>query len=675
MIPTLGYYSLIISAIFSLYTFVIVIFGINFKSYPLVKSSKNSLIVSSVFVTLSSLLLLYSFIKRDFSIEYIYQHSNRSLSLTYTISAFWAGQKGSLLFWGWTLSLFNAVLILSNRKKDIEFFPYVISIVSFVQFFFLFVLIRVADPFSKTFDSVTGKSFVPPDGYGLNPLLQNPGMIWHPPTLFIGYVGYTIPFAFAIAALISKKLDNEWIKSIRRWSLFSWFFLSLGILLGAQWAYVELGWGGYWAWDPIENASLMPWLVGTAFLHSAMIQEKKEMLKIWNMALIILTFTLCIFGTFLTRSGVLSSVHAFGETGVGPYFISFIVLCLLGPFLLLIIRKNYLKNQNEMESMISKESMFLFNNFVLVGIFFVTFWGTMFPVFSELITGSKLTLGISYFNKVNVPLGIILLILMAICPLISWGKTSLQNFKKNFIFPIIVSGVLTVIFYAMGVRKIIALIPAAFIVFVIMAIFMELFRGTVVRKENTGRNYFISFFTLIWKNKRRYGGYIVHIGIVMMYVGMTGIGAYSLEKDTKGIKPGETFEIGRYKLLYEDIKYLPSNTKEIVYAQLKVYKNNKPLYRLRPEKNFFPNSEQPSTEVSIASTLLEDLYVILGGYNLNSGVASFKVLVNPLVIWMWLGGIVIFIGTVIAFWPNGKKINPAVNSAVNFNIENNQEIK
>ncbi|MFH1287784.1 MAG: cytochrome c-type biogenesis CcmF C-terminal domain-containing protein [bacterium] len=525
--------------------------------------------------------------------------------------------------------------------------------VLFSQIFFLFLLIRAANPFTKVIDSVTGMSFVPLDGYGLNPLLQNPGMIWHPPTLFIGYVGYTIPFAFAIAALISKKLDAEWIKNIRRWSLFSWFFLSVGILLGAQWAYVELGWGGYWAWDPIENASLMPWLVGTAFLHSAIIYERKGMLKAWNLILIILTFILCVFGTFLTRSGVLSSVHAFGETGVGPYFIGFISVCLTGSFLLLIIRKNHLKSVNEMESMVSKEGMFLFNTFVLVSIFFVTFFGTMFPVFSEIFTGTQLTVGQSYFNKVSIPLGIILLILMAVCPLIPWGKASPRNFKKNFSLPVIVSGISSVVFYIMGIRKIIALIPFTFIVFVIMTIFMEFYKGTTARRRNTGKNYFTSFFTLIWKNKRKYGGYIVHIGIVLMYIGMTGIGAYSIEKD-KTLRLGESFEIGKYKLVYDDFQNIPSDTKEVYRALLTIYKDNKPLFRMRPEKNFYPNHEQPTTEVAIASNLSEDLYIILGGYNPDTGTASFKVFINPLVIWMWLGGIVIFIGTAIAFWPDKK---------------------
>ncbi|MDD5771850.1 MAG: heme lyase CcmF/NrfE family subunit [bacterium] len=655
MITTIGYYSLIISAVFALYTFIAVIFGIKFKSYSLVESSKNGLLVSFIFVSITSFALLYSLLNRDFSIEYVYEHTSRTLSLLYTISAFWAGQKGSLLFWAWIMALFNAVLILTKRKKEIEFFPYVISIISFIQFFFLFVLVRVADPFTRVMDTTTGKMFTPPDGYGLNPLLQNPGMIWHPPTLFIGYVGYTIPFAFAIAALISKKLDNEWIKDIRRWSLFSWFFLSLGILLGAQWAYVELGWGGYWAWDPIENASLMPWLVGTAFIHSAMIQEKKEMLKTWNMVLIILTFILCVFGTFLTRSGVLSSVHAFGETGVGPYFISFISLCLAGSLLLLIIRRKYLKNQNEMESMISKENMFLFNNFILFSIFFVTFWGTMFPVFSELFTGVKLTVGQSYFNKANVPLGTLLLILMAVCPLISWGKTSPQNFKKNFLLPVIISGISLVVFYILGNRKIIALIPSIFVVFVIMAIIVEFYRGTIIRHQNTGKNYFTSFFALIWSNKRRYGGYIVHIGIVMMFVGMIGIGAYSIEKDVENIKIGSTIEIGKYKLTYDDLQAVEHPDKQSVYAVLTVYKNNKSIYKLRPEKGFFPNHEQPTTEVAIATTLLDDLYVILNGYNANTGNATFRVLINPLVVWMWLGGIVIFIGTTIAFCPNRKK--------------------
>ena len=399
----------------------------------------------------------------------------------------------------------------------------------------------------------------------------------------------------------------------------------------------------------------MPWLAGTAFLHSVMIQEKKEMLKTWNMVLIILTFTLCIFGTFLTRSGVLSSVHAFGETGVGVYFISFIILCLGGSIILLINRKNLLKNQNEMESMISKESMFLFNNFIFISILFVTFWGTMFPVFSELFTGTKLTVGQAYFNKANVPLGILLLILMAICPLISWGRTSIQNFNNNFLMPVIVSSISLIVFYIMGVRKIFAIIPSVFVVFVLMAIVMEFYRGTVVRHKNTGKNYFVSFFAMIWSNKRRYGGYTVHIGIVMMFIGMIGIGAYSLQKDVENVAIGKIMEVGKYKLTFDDLRTEQYPNKQIVYAVLTVYENNKPIYVLKPEKGFFPNHEQPTTEVAIASTLIDDLYVILRGYNVNTGRATFTIYLNPLVIWMWLGGIAVFFGTTIAIWPNRKK--------------------
>ncbi|MEM7828283.1 MAG: cytochrome c-type biogenesis CcmF C-terminal domain-containing protein, partial [Candidatus Aenigmatarchaeota archaeon] len=499
--------------------------------------------------------------------------------------------------------------------------------------------------------------FLPENGQGMNPLLQNPGMIFHPPTLYLGYVGFTIPFAFAIAALITGQLGEGWLKSTRGWIIFSWYTLGIGILFGANWAYQVLGWGGYWAWDPVENASLIPWLTGTAFLHSIMIQEKRGMLKIWNMVLIILTFLLCIFGTFITRSGVISSVHSFARSSIGYYFIIFILVSCVYSFWLVGKRKEELTSERPLDSLLSRESSFLFNNLILVGAAFAVFWGTVFPIVSEAVRGTKVTVGPPFFNRIMTPIGFALLLLTGICPLISWNRATWSNFKKNFLIPSIFTVIFFVILYVAGIRHIKAAVSFSLCFFVFITILLEYYRGTRARMQVVGEGIIRAFVNLNLKNRRRYGGYLIHIAMLMIFAGITGSSAFSIEKEVV-LRKGESVEIKNYKITYSDFKIERKMNKFVAQAELLVMNNEKNIGTMKPVKAFYFNQmDQPVSEVSIRTGLKEDLYAILAGYDEFGKTAVFKFLVNPLVIWIWLGGVVMTAGTLLAVWPE-KKRNP-----------------
>ncbi|MBI5182825.1 MAG: heme lyase CcmF/NrfE family subunit, partial [Nitrospinae bacterium] len=676
MMTEIGEFSIFIAFVVSIYAFIVSIIGTRRERRELLVSAENTIYIVCILIIIASSALIYAFVTRDFSIEYVYSYSNRDLPIFYTISAFWGGQKGSLLLWELLLSIFGSIVLLQNRHKNRELMRYVILIIMAINTFFIGLMIFSSNPFERL-------PYIPEDGRGLNPLLQNPGMIFHPPFLYLGYVGFTIPFSFAISALMCKELSDTWIKTTRGWTITSWFFLSLGNLSGAWWAYRVLGWGGYWAWDPVENASFMPWLVGTAYLHSVMVQEKKDMLKVWNMFLIVLTFILTIFGTFITRSGLIKSVHAFDETTLGYYFLVFMCITILFSGLLILDRLPMLRSKNELDSFISRESSFLFNNLILVGITFATFWGTIFPLISEAVRGVKITVGSPFYNQVNLPFGMALLFLTGICPLIAWRKASARNLMKNFLRPFIISIIGGVILFLLPFifqvmhRDIslslhdfprspftfpihlspftlhlpnMAWISLTLSIFVISTIISEFYKGTMVRREMTGENIFRSLFMLISRNKRRYGGYIIHIGVVFMFIGITG--SYFTTEVQKTLKIGESISVKDYRLTYEDISYnTPYPNKDEVIATLSVEKNGKKIWRARPEKEFFANWEQPSTIVDILSTLKEDLYIILGGFQEDS-TASFKVIVNPLLKWLWIGGIVISLGTLVVMWPD-----------------------
>ncbi|MFQ5798626.1 MAG: heme lyase CcmF/NrfE family subunit [Bacteroidota bacterium] len=619
--------------------------GGRWRRADMTASAERSAVALFVLSSILMAALIYAFVSRDFSLKYVASYSNRTLPMFYTVSALWAGQAGSLLLWGWLLSLFSAVVVWQNRRKNREVMPYVLGILLATAFFFLGLMVYTTSPFE----------FLPrpvADGSGLNPMLQNPGMVIHPPTLYLGYVGFSVPFAFAIAALLANRLDTQWIRTTRRWTLFSWLLLGLGNLFGAQWAYEELGWGGYWAWDPVENASLMPWLTGTAFLHSVMIQEKRGMLKVWNLALIILTFALTIFGTFITRSGIISSVHSFGVSTLGPLFLIFLGVILLVSIYLLWLRRRNLKSENRLDSILSRESSFLLNNLLFVGMAFAIFWGTIFPIISEAVRGVEITVGPPFFNQVNVPIALLLLALTGICPLIAWRKASTHNLLRSFTIPFSFAGGSAIILFILGIRSIYPLMSFALSLFVLVTIVLEFYRGTAARARISKQNVLRSFWDLTMRNKRRYGGYVVHLGVIMIFVGITGSSAFQREK-TASLVPGESMKIADYVLRYQGLEDQSTAEAQIVAAKMEVQEAGKNIATLFPAKQKHRNHEEVS-EVAIRQTMKEDLYLILSGWDMQQR-AAIKVMIIPLVNWIWTGGVVMIIGTLIALGPDRMK--------------------
>jgi cytochrome c-type biogenesis protein CcmF len=647
MITELGSFAVLFAFVVSAYGAVVAVRGGMTRRMALVRSAENSVLVSFVLLSVATVVLVHAFVTRNFNIEYVASYSSRDLPTFYAAAALWGGQQGSLLLWAWLLGLFASIVVLQNRRKNRELMPYVVAVISAMLVFFGLLLVFITPPFERL-------GFTPADGSGLNPLLQNPGMIFHPTTLYLGYVGFTIPFAFAMAALITGRLGDHWIRTTRRWTLFSWFFLTWGNLFGAQWAYVELGWGGIWMWDPVESASVLPWLTGTAFLHSVMIQEKKNMLKVWNMFLIIITFALTLFGTFLTRSGILQSVHTFSVVTLGPLFLALIALVLIASLGLLIWRVPLLRSKNELDSVVSRESSFLLNNLLFVGAAFAVFWGTVFPLISEAVRGVKITVGPPFYNQVNIPIFLGLLALTGICPLIAWRRASPANLRRNFLRPATVGILVAATVYLAGVRHVYALIALSLAGFVLATLVYEFYRGTRVRREISHKGWFSSFADLIGRNQRRYGGYVVHFGVVLFFVGATG--KAFVQETTATLSPGDSARIGEYLLTYRGRETYPSQNRLVVGARLDVAKNGQAVGTLLPQKRFYTKSDQPTTEVAIRSTLQEDLYVILSGYDEDQAV--FKFIVNPLMMWLWIGGVVLTVGTVIAVWPDAPRPRP-----------------
>ena len=641
----IGYIALFLALTASVYSAIAYTVGARRRNWPLVASARNSLLAAFGLISISIAILAYALVTHNFQLEYVASYTSRDMPLAYLLSALWAGNDGSLLFWVWLLSIFATIVVLQKRDVGQELVPYASSVMAAIQAFFLVLLLSVSNPFHKL-------PFALAEGTGLNPLLENLGMILHPPVLLVGYVGFTVPFAFAIAALLTKRLGDEWLIVIRRWTLLAWLCLGIGLIIGAWWAYVELGWGGYWAWDPVENAGLMPWLVATAFLHSIMMQRRRGMLKAWNMVLVILTFSLAIFGTFLTRSGVLSSVHTFSESALGPFFLTFIGVTLFGSLGLLYYRSEDLKGEAEMESFISRESTFLLNNLLLVGATFAIFVGTIFPVISEVVRGVKISVGPPFFNQINGPIFLALILLAGICTLIGWRRASIRNLTRNFFWPLVAGLVLGVVLFILGIREWYALIGFPICGFVLTTILYEWFRGVRAHHQIRAENYFKAFWRLITTNRPRYGGYIVHGAILLMTIGVVGSSLYGTEKEVT-LKPGEMMTIKNYTLTYDNLDHYETESKAIVTATLSVSNRGEPIGKLVPEKYFHRSYEQPVTEVAIRATLREDLYVILLGWDTDD-TATFKVLVNPLVNWIWIGGGVFLLGGLIAFWPERR---------------------
>ncbi|HTL06074.1 MAG TPA: cytochrome c-type biogenesis CcmF C-terminal domain-containing protein, partial [Gemmatimonadales bacterium] len=565
-------------------------------------------------LALAALCLWKGLLSHDFNIEYVAQYTARNLPTSYVLAAFWAGQKGSLLFWATILSIFAATAQSVTSRRHAALLPYVAGITNIVVAFFILTMLFSANPFERLL-------FTPEDGRGLNPQLQNPGMTIHPPMLYLGYISITIPFAFAMAALLSKKLDSGWIHAMRKWTILSWLFLSAGITLGMWWAYVELGWGGYWAWDPVENASLLPWLTMTAFLHSVMIQEKRGMLKRWNVGLIVASFLLSIFGTFITRSGVIASVHSFTQSGVGYFFLGFLLLAAIFAFTLLYVRWPLLEPEARLESLASREAAFLFNNLALVGIAFSVLWGTLFPIISELVRGTKITVGPPFFNRVNVPLGLLLLALTGIGPLIAWRKASPENLRRQFTVPLASGALVGVVLVLLGIRGLYAVMAWALAGFVVGTVTQEFWRGIRARRRMHGESVPLAFGRLVSRNRRRYGGYVVHLGFLTYLVAFAGM-AFKVTREVT-LSPGESTELRSpfghtYKFTHMGVSQYPQANRFVSAATLEVRKDGKPAGRITSEKrqhldSFGRNTFEPSTEVGIRSNLQEDLYVVYAG--------------------------------------------------------------
>ncbi|MFH1003105.1 MAG: heme lyase CcmF/NrfE family subunit [Chloroflexota bacterium] len=642
----IGYIALFLALVASIYTTVAFVLGDRRGNPGLTESARHGLLAVCGLVSLAVLRLLLALITHNFQIEYVANYTSRDLGVPYLISALWAGNAGSLLFWAWLLAIFATVMLLQKRQAGQRLLPYAAAVVMATEAFFLILLLAVSNPFSKL-------PFIPANGMGLNPMLENPGMIIHPPALLAGYVGFTIPFAFAIAALVTNRLGDEWIVAVRRWTLLAWLLLGAGNLIGAWWAYVELGWGGYWAWDPVENAGLMPWLVATAFLHSIMMQRRRGMLKIWNMVLITLTFSLAIFGTFLTRSGVLSSVHTFSDSAMGPFFLTFLGITLFGSLFLLYRRSEELKSEAEMESLVSRESTFLLNNLLLVGAAFAIFLGTIFPLISEAVRGVKITVGPPFFNQVNSPIFLAIILLAGVCTLIGWRQASARNLANHFLWPLVVALMVGVAIFVLGIRQWYALLAFIICSFVLATILYEWFRGTRARHRMRQGNYLKAFFGLIGANRPRYGGYIVHIAIVLIAIGVIGSSLFHTEAEAT-LAQGQSMSINNYTLTFNNLDHYQTESKLVVTATLSVTSDGRPIGQMTPEKYYHQNYDQPVTEIADRSTLAEDLYVILVGWD-DAGNTSFKVLVNPLVTWIWIGGGVFLLGGVIAFWPDRRQ--------------------
>ncbi|GAB6062533.1 heme lyase CcmF/NrfE family subunit [Deferrisoma palaeochoriense] len=631
----------------SLLAMVLLVAGVVRNDLRWVRAGKRSLVAVAVLATGAAVALGYLFLTDAFQVEYVASYSDRALPVFYKATAFWAGQKGSLLFWAWVLSLFSALAIYNNRREpDSRATPYVYLVLAGTLAFFLFLLCAVTNPFETL-------GFVPRDGQGLNPMLQNPGMVFHPPTLFLGYIGFTIPFAYAVAAMVTGTTDASWIRKTRAWNVLSWIFLTVGIILGGQWAYVELGWGGYWAWDPVENASFIPWLTSTAFIHTAIIQERRGIMKVWNMSLILLTFVLCIFGTYLVRSGVLQSVHDFGATGLGGYFLAFIVITLLGGIYLIAESYGELKTPGALESYLSRESTFLFNNVILLALAFATFFGTVFPLISEAVTGNKVTVGPPFFNQVNTPLFLVLLLITGVCPLIGWRKASPANLRRNFLRPAVAALVGGAVLLALGVREPYALVAFTLAGFVAATIVQEFVTAVGSRRKLTGESSLTAGFRVLWRMRRRYGGHLVHFGLVLIVVGITGSSAYKLETQAT-LARGESVKIGRYELKYEDFQTYQKFNRTVYAAVLGVYNGGERIGQLNAERRYYVNARQPTTEVALRSTLREDLYVTMPGIG-RTGEITLKVAVNPLLIWIWIGGGVMVLGGILAIIPSRRK--------------------
>ncbi len=648
MIADIGSITLVIAFLVAIYAVVAAYWGARRGDDRWVRSARNAIVIVFPLVALACGLIIAGLVTGDFSIAYVSQVSSRGMPTYLKITALWGGQAGSLLFWNLLLSAFTAAAMLSKWRQQKELMPYVIVVLGMVQIFFLLISSFVESPFVRN-------QIIPADGNGLNPLLRHPGMIIHPPMLYLGFVGLTIPYAFAMAALMSNQLGDNWIKTSRRWTLVAWLFLSLGLILGGRWAYDVLGWGGYWGWDPVENASLMPWLAATAFLHSVMIQEKMRMFKMWNMFLIVLTFLLVILGTFIVRSGVISSVHSFAQSAIGPFFFGFIVIMFLFSAYWITVRREGLRTENQIHSYLSREAAFLYNNFLILAILAVVFLFTYYPIFSELFTGEKGFVGPPVYERALAPLFAALVLLMGVAPLTMWYRTSIQRLGRTALWPAVGALVFVGVLFVLGVRLWPALLGFWLVSFSVVLTVMEFVKGTRARMGK-GENVWTAFTTLTARNRRRYGGYWIHMGVLVMAFGIVADGLYQTETQIH-LSAGESVQIGDFEMVFNSVsRFAGADDLLITEADVDLYKNGEFLRTLNPQIEFYQRSGQPMTIPSARSTITEDFYVILVNWEpTTADAATFRIFLNPLINWVWAGGVIFILGTLIAAWPEGEK--------------------
>jgi len=668
LIANLGYSATVLSLVAAFFAAIAAGIGAYQRKPQWIESARRASIATWPLLSLACLILIHQLVTENYTLEYVSNVTSRAMPWYLKITALWGGQAGSLLFWSWLMSTYAGLVMLRDWTRERDMQPYVIISCMFTLAFFIGLVVFVENPFAKfwadRFGQITAgvlqpvgaTPFAPADGSGLNPLLRHPGMIIHPPMLYLGFVGLVIPFSFAIGALVVGRKDDAWIKVTRRWTLVSWLFLSLGLLLGGRWAYDVLGWGGYWGWDPVEIAAFMPWLTGTAFLHSVTIQEKRGMFKRWNIVLVILMYALVIFGTFLTRSGVLSSVHAFAQSSIGPLFFGFIAITFVTSLALLFHRWELLASDHQLDTWLSREGLFLLNNLLFMGILVACFWGVIYPLISELVTGQKVTVGPPFYERTTGPQFAGLLLLMGVAPLAAWRVTTFKRLGNAIWKPTVLSFLVPIIALLTGVTKVAALVGLWLAAFVGFVTLYEFYRGAAARKRSTGDSLGLALWNLAARNRRRYGGYLIHLGVVFMAVGIIGIEMF--QEETQGtLAYGEQITIGDYVMIYDSLTEFPTEDGRLVTrASVSIFKDGALVGQLYPRRDFFVDSGQPMTIPGIRSTVEGDFYVLLVGWEpVAAGGATFKIFVNPLVNWLWAGGFVFIFGTLVAAWPDRRE--------------------
>jgi cytochrome c-type biogenesis protein CcmF len=690
MVSDIGLIAVLLAFACGIYAIITAVYGGRNKREDWVTSARNAALVIAPLLTLAALTIIYSNLTGNFRLEYTAHVSSQATPTVLKITALWGGQNGSLLFWSWLMSMFVAGVMLRKWDKNRDLMPYVIAVAEVTQVFFLILVALFANPFARLWQTPAGEitgavfgtsalfttlshigfsgiaqtlfappgsmPFTPADGQGLSPLLRHPGMVAHPPFLYLGFVGFTIPYSFAMAALITGKTNDAWIRTTRRWTLMAWLLLTIGLLLGARWAYDVLGWGGYWGWDAVENAALMPWISGTAFLHSVMIQEKRGMFKTWNMFLIILTFAQVILGTFITRTGVISSVHSFARSAIGVPFLTFTGVMLVGSVGLLLARLDDLKSENKLDSVLSREAAFIAQNALFLIINLAVAIGTYFPIFSELFTDNKITVGAPYYDSVVGPLLVPLILLMGVAPLVAWRAASPQALGKSALYvPGPITAIALVAIFGLGIHNPFALLGFGLVIYAGVIVVVEYVRGVRARHRAIGEAYPLALWNLVGRNRRRYGGYLVHVGIMLMGVGVIGTHLYQQETQ-QALTVGQSLSIGGYRVTFRQLELVPSGQpdKQIISARVDVSQGDKFLTTMRPYQEQYTNGER-MTPPALLGSMKEDLYVLLGGWESDGSLATFKVFINPLVNWLWLGGLMFIFGTLVAAWPDAAE--------------------